>query len=68
MKVDVRAYRLNRGWTAKRLADEIGVTVDVVRNLEERGGRPRPDNAFKVAKHFHLTVADMWPETSEAVA
>lgn len=61
MKVDLRTYRLNKGLSAQKLADEIGVSIDVIYHLERRGNRPQPANALAVASHFGLTVEQMWP-------
>lgn len=61
MKINVYENRINRGLSQQQLADEIGVSVDVIRNLEESGARPRPANAAAVAKHYGLTVMEMWP-------
>jgi ribosome-binding protein aMBF1 (putative translation factor) len=68
MKVDIYADRVNRGLSQEQLAAEIGVSVDVVRNLEATGNRPRPSNALAVATFYGTTVTDMWPGTVEAAA
>lgn len=64
---EVRVDRLNRGLSQQALADEIGVSVDVIRNIEA-GNRPRPGNALKVAQFYGRTVIDMWPVSAEAAA
>lgn len=61
MKVDVRTHRLDRGWSAEKLAEEIGVTPHVIYQLEATSRRPQPENAFKVAKYFGMKPSEMWP-------
>lgn len=68
MNVNVREDRLNRGLSQQQLADVIGVSVDVIRNIEATGARPRPDNARAVAAHYGSTVTEMWPIEREAAA
>lgn len=62
MKVDIYTDRINRGLSRAALAAEIGVSDDVVRQLEKTGRRPQPANALKIAAHYGLTVLEMWPE------
>lgn len=67
VKVDVRNHRVNVvGKSVEELAAEIGVTPDVIRNLEATGNRPRPANAIKVANHFDLTPDEMWDDPKAA--
>jgi ribosome-binding protein aMBF1 (putative translation factor) len=66
MKVDVYVDRINRGLSRAALADEMGVSEDVIRQLEKTGRRPHPSNALKVAEHYKLTVLEMWPGEAQA--
>lgn len=66
MKVDIYTDRLERGLSQEGLAEEIGVSVDVVRNLEATGRRPRPANALRVAAFYGETVTAMWPDERAA--
>jgi ribosome-binding protein aMBF1 (putative translation factor) len=66
MTIDVVADRVNRGLSQQQLADEIGVSVDVIRNVERTGKRPRPANALRVATHYGLMVTEMWPNAKAA--
>jgi DNA-binding XRE family transcriptional regulator len=73
VKVDVRHHRVNvAGKSVEEFAAEVGVTPDVIRNIEATGNRPRPANALKVASHFRLTPDEFWPvdrePSSEAAA
>jgi ribosome-binding protein aMBF1 (putative translation factor) len=61
MKVDVRHHRLNvEGLSIDAFAVKVGVTADVIRNVETTGNRPRPANAVKLAKYFELTPDEMF--------
>lgn len=53
--------RHERGLSQQEMADLIGVSVDVVRNLEATGNRPRFVNARRIADHFGCKVIDLWP-------
>lgn len=69
MKVDIRHHRLNvAGMSIEAFAKRVGVTPDVIRNLEVTGNRPRPKNAVKVARHFGFTPDEMWCDEGEASA
>lgn len=61
MTINMRADRINRGLSQLELADRIGVSVDVVRNVEETGNRPRPANALAIANFYECTVLELWP-------
>lgn len=58
--IDIRAERLNRGLSIVDLAALIGVPEHVIRHTE-KGGRPQPANALRIASFFGLTVTEMWP-------
>jgi len=68
MTIDVRVDRVNRGLSQQALADAVGVSVDVIRNLEDTGNRPHPANALKVAVFYGLSVAELWPVTMPVAA
>jgi DNA-binding XRE family transcriptional regulator len=62
MKVDIRNHRVNVvGKSVEAFAAEIGVSPDVIRNLELTGNRPRPENAIAVARYFDKAPDDLWP-------
>lgn len=64
MNVDVRHHRLNvLGLSVEKFAAEVGVTPDVIRNVERTGNRPMPANAVKLARYFDLTPDLMWDES-----
>lgn len=61
MTINMRTDRINRGLSQQELADKIGVSVDVIRNVEETGNRPRPANALAIARFYDSDVVDLWP-------
>lgn len=61
MKAKVFADRMERGFSQQEMADLIGVSVDVVRNLEVTGRRPRWANARKVAEFYDEPIVELWP-------
>ncbi len=68
VRVRVISDRMNRGASQQELADLIGVSIDVVRNLEATGNRPRWSNAKRVADFYGLRVTDFWPLDEQAEA
>lgn len=52
--------RLNMGLSVATLAERAGVEPHVVRHAE-KGGRPRPENALKLAQFYGQAVTDIWP-------
>lgn len=60
MTVDLRVERLRRGKSIAQMAEEIGVTPRVLL-AAERGARPHPQNALKIADAFGVDVLDQWP-------
>lgn len=48
------------------MAEQVGVTVDVIRNLEKNGRQPTYENARKVAAFHETTLADLWPLERDA--
>jgi len=64
---EIRRFRLDRGLSQQAFADDIGVTVDVVRSIET-GRRPTPANALKVATYFRSTPSEFFPASGERAA
>lgn len=58
--IDLRAERLNRGFSVRGLAREIGVPEQSIRRAE-LGQGVTPANAYKMATFFQLRVTDIWP-------
>lgn len=56
---DLRTERLNRGYSRKGLAQEIGVHREVLRRLELGTGGITPANAKRIADFFGVTVMDL---------
>lgn len=66
MSFDLRTERLNRGLSQSALARETGIDRGTVIRME-RGQRPLPDTALKVADFFGVRVTDIWPVDDEPV-
>ena len=59
--------RLNKGLSVAALAREVKVPPHVIRHAEG-GGRPRPDNALRLADFYGLRVTDLWPVEQRSAA
>jgi transposase-like protein len=57
--------RLRRGRSVAQASAEIGVPDHVLR-YAEKGGRPLPENALKIANYYGVDVVAQWPLESEA--
>jgi transcriptional regulator with XRE-family HTH domain len=67
VSVDLRAERLRLGKSARELAEEIGVSEDVLLYAERNPRRrPTPGNAHKIATFFEIDVLEQWPEHEAA--
>ena len=66
MKTKVFNDRMHRGISQQEMADLIGVSVDVIRNLEATGNRPRWANARKIAEFYGMTILECWPLDHDA--
>lgn len=58
MSVDLAAERLNRGYSIRSLAEELGVHQHAIRRLEAGEG-VHPATAKKVADFFGCQVTDL---------
>jgi transcriptional regulator with XRE-family HTH domain len=56
---DLRAERLNRGFSQKSLAGAIGVNREVIRRLENNTGSIHPAGAKLIADFFGITVVEL---------
>lgn len=65
MSTQLVELRLNRGLSIAALAEKAGVPEHVIRRAES-GGRPRPENALRIARVFGVAVTDLWPIEREA--
>lgn len=65
--MNLTAERLNRGLTVLAFAREIGIPEHVVRHAE-KGNRPSPANALKIATYLGSQVTDIWPLEDVAAA
>jgi transcriptional regulator with XRE-family HTH domain len=55
----VRAYRRTAGWSQERLAEESGLSVSTVRNIEQRG-HARLDTLSQVAAAFSVPTSALF--------
>jgi DNA-binding XRE family transcriptional regulator len=62
--MNLTTERLNRGLSIPALAREVDVPEHVIRHAE-KGGRPHPANALKIADYFDARVTDFWPGEHE---
>jgi predicted transcriptional regulator len=60
MSVSLVEARLNRGLSITALSEEADVPEHVIRHAE-KGGRPRPENALRLADVLEVRVTDLWP-------
>lgn len=58
---DIRRERILRGYSLRRLAQELGISDNTLRRLEEHE-IVRPETAKVVADFFEVTVLDVAPE------
>lgn len=58
--INLRAERLNRGLTAAKAAEQIGVGKQLLLDAEN-GATPRPENAKLIADFYGHRVTDIWP-------
>ncbi|MFJ8795759.1 helix-turn-helix domain-containing protein [Streptomyces sp. NPDC102462] len=55
----VRAYRRTAGWSQEQLAEESGLSVGTVRNIEQRG-QARLETLAQVAQAFGVTTSALF--------
>ncbi len=60
MSINLVAERLNRGQSTRAAAEAIGVSRGTLERAE-RGERPQPELAKKIADHYGVKVTDIWP-------
>lgn len=69
--LDMRTERINRGFSIRALARELGVPEQTIRRAED-GLAPSIANAHKLAHFYGVKVTDIWPtdtwDRTEAVA
>ena len=67
-RINLKAERLNRGWSAAQAAKRMGIGKNVLLNAESGVSVPRPETAFKIAKEYGYTVTEVWPVDEKAAA
>lgn len=63
MLIDIRAERLNRGWTLEDGAKRFDITVSALSLIERGLRRPTPRIAFEIASTYGYKRTDIWPTT-----
>jgi transcriptional regulator with XRE-family HTH domain len=58
--LNLKVERLRRGKSIAAMACDIGVSEHVLR-YAEKGGRPLPESALKIADYFGVDVLVQWP-------
>ncbi len=66
----VRYWRKRKGWTQSDLAEEAGLTLETVSNVEIGRHEPRPSTLRKLARALGVEVADLFlePDSLKAAA
>lgn len=66
--VNLRAERINKGLSAKQMADKLDIDPQVLLNAERGVSIPRPESALKIAEFFGCKPTDIWPVEDEVAA
>ena len=60
MKNRIKVYRAMHDLTQEALANELGVTRQTILAIEKGKYDPSLDLAFKIARHFGVTIEDVF--------
>ncbi len=60
MKTKLKVYRAVHDLTQEDLAREIGVTRQTIIAIEKGKYNPSLELAFKIARHFEVTIEDVF--------
>lgn len=64
--IRMKRLRKDRGWTPEKLAEEAGVSVRTVRDIEAgRVDEPRVGTIFSIAEALGVKVSDIDPEQDQ---
>lgn len=63
MLIDIRAERLNKGWTLESAAQKFGISESALSYIERGLRRPTPKIAFEIASTYGYKRTDIWPVT-----
>lgn len=61
----LRQLRLQRNLTQERLAEDAGVSVDLISNIERGVNAPSFETMEKLAASLHVSVKDLFVFTNE---
>ena len=65
--MNLRAERLNRGFSTRDAAEKIGVSQAILLRAEDGLG-VRPAHAKKIADFYGVKVTDIWPVAAPEAA
>lgn len=60
-RFDLRAARLNAGLSQRQLAEELDVSREAIRRLEDGEGGAHPSTLAKIARRFGVQATDLMP-------
>lgn len=66
--MNLKAERLNRGLSLNAAATAMGVKPHVLRDAENLGTRPYPENGKLIADFYGVLVTDLWPVEEQSAA
>jgi transcriptional regulator with XRE-family HTH domain len=58
-RFDLREARVNAGLSQRQLADELEVSREAIRRIEDGEGSARPATLLKIATRFGVQVTDL---------
>ena len=65
--MNLLAERLNRGLSLAEASAKMGLPFYVLRDAE-KGTRPRPRSAKRIADFYEVRVTDIWPVEDRSAA
>lgn len=60
-RFDLREARVNAGLSQRQLADELGISREAIRRIEDGEGSAHPSTLLKIARRFGVQVTDLMP-------
>ena len=67
MKNKIKVFRAMNDMTQEDLAQEIGVTRQTILAIEKGKYVPSLDLAFRIARHFNVTIEDVFQYESASL-
>lgn len=60
-RFDLRAARVNAGLSQRQLADELNVSREAIRRIEDGEGSAHPQTLMRIARRFGVQATDLMP-------